>query len=285
MDHLGPFVKSAKGFAYLLVLVDAYTKFCILKPLRNLKTVLTVRALEDIFTTFGYPNRLISDRGTSFTSKEFEKFCHESKTHHILNAVASPRANGQVERYNRTILDALTAYADKLGEKYWDTVLGKLQWGLNNTDNKGIGKSPSEALFGIAMINKRENIFSEILKETRQPGVIQDIREKISAHIEKDQRLQKSRYDKHKIKARIYKEGELVKILKPIAHNDGKSKKLLPKFSGPYRVTKVLDNDRYQISSIPGTRLTQKDYCSVWAADRIKPWIMVDSSESSNESE
>lgn len=38
IDHLGPFVKSKKGHSYLLVLVDGFTKFCIPKPLRDLKS-------------------------------------------------------------------------------------------------------------------------------------------------------------------------------------------------------------------------------------------------------
>lgn len=105
--------------------------------------------MEDIYDTFDYPNRMISDQGSSFTSKVFKTLCDDSKINYILNAVVSPRANGQVERYNRTVLDALTAYTDNLGERYWDKALGKLQWGLNNTLNKGIGKTPSEALFGV----------------------------------------------------------------------------------------------------------------------------------------
>ncbi|XP_073942510.1 cactin, spliceosome C complex subunit [Choristoneura fumiferana] len=284
IDHLGPFVRSAKGHSYLLVLVDGFTKFSLLKPLRNLKSKLTIRALEDIFTTFGYPSRLISDRGTSFTSKEFKKYCDQSKIKHILNAVCTPRANGQVERYNRTILDTLTAYSDKLGERNWDTVLGQLQWGLNNTLNKGIGRAPSEAMFGVRMLSKGDNTFAEILTNTRQTGSLDDIRSQISTHIEKDQMAQKNRYDRRKVKARVYKEGELVKILKPTPGNDGQSKKLLPKFTGPFRVTKVLDNDRYEISSIVGSNITQRKYCNIWAADRIKPWIttQIDSSSDSD---
>ncbi|KAG7297976.1 hypothetical protein JYU34_018736 [Plutella xylostella] len=273
VDHLGPFVKSSKGNSYLIVLVDGFTKFCLLKPLRNLKSGPTIKALDDIFTTFGYPQRLISDQGTTFTCNEFKKYCMETHIKHILNAVASPRANGQVERYNRTVLDTLTAYTDKIGEKNWDTVLGKLQWGMNNTLNKGINKSPSEALFGVGFASRNDNIFSEILNETRQLENIDDIRERISTHIEKDQTLQKQNFDKHRKRARIYKEGDLVKILKPTPSNDGKSKKLMPKYSGPFRVTKVLENDRYEISSIQGTKITSKNYCNVWAADRIQPWI------------
>lgn len=51
---------------------------------------------------YSRPLRIISDRGTSFTSREFEEFIKEQNIKHIKIATASPQANGQVERINRT---------------------------------------------------------------------------------------------------------------------------------------------------------------------------------------
>lgn len=286
IDHLGPFVKSSKGNVYLLVLVDAFTKFCIIKPLRTLKSSPTIRALEEIFTTFGYPKRLISDRGTSFTSDEFHRFCEKHHIRHILNAVASPRANGQVERYNRTILGSLSTYTDKLGETKWDTELGNIQWGLNNTLNKGTGKTPAEALFGRNLTHSSENVMNEIFEDTRPiDNNIEEIRADVSQHISQDQHKQKDRFDRTRKGARKYAIGDLVKIQKQVGHNEGKSKKLVPVYSGPYRVSKVLDNDRYEVSSIPGSSIGKKHYCNVWAVDQIQPWISTSINEPSTESE
>lgn len=290
IDHLGPFVRSRLGNMYILLIVDGFTKFCILKPLRNLKSTLTIRALSDVFSTFGYPSRIISDRGTCFTSKEFEDFCTNSKIKHILNAVASPRANGQVERYNRTVLGALCSYADKVGEAKWDQELGRVQWGLNNTLNKGTGKSPSEALFGRNLNYAGENAFSEIFEETRPKETDRaEIIEEISKHIANDQEKQKERFDRRRKNPTKYCLGDLVKVKKQHNSNEGQSKKLLPIFSGPYKITKVLDHDRYEVSSIPGSDLGKRKYCNVWAVDQIQPWIStrcdsIPSSESEIES-
>lgn len=109
VDHLGPFVRSKKGNTHILVIVDGFTKFTFIKPVRNTKTQSAIKALEDIFYIFRNPDRIISDRGTCFTSHAFKRFCLERGINHSLNAVACPRANGQVERYNRTILASLTA--------------------------------------------------------------------------------------------------------------------------------------------------------------------------------
>lgn len=151
IDHLGPFVRSKRGNAYILVIVDAFTKFVFVRPVRNTKSLVAIRVLEDIFYTFRIPDRIISDRGTCFTSHAFRKFCLDKGIKHVLNAVASPRSNGQVERYNRTILASLTAQNLNDNETHWDEKVGKIQWGFNNTSHKTTGRTPAEVMFGTSL--------------------------------------------------------------------------------------------------------------------------------------
>lgn len=66
--------------------------------MRNTKTSTTVRVFREYFGIFGVPKRIITDRGTSFTSDGFKKFLGERNIKQVLNAVSTPRANGQVER-------------------------------------------------------------------------------------------------------------------------------------------------------------------------------------------
>jgi len=62
IDHLGPFPKSTKGNAYILVLVDNLTKFV---KLNASKTV------QSFALRYGLPKRIITDRGTAFQSEQF----------------------------------------------------------------------------------------------------------------------------------------------------------------------------------------------------------------------
>lgn len=59
--------------------------------------------------------------------------------------------NGQVERYNRTVFNTLTAVNHGKPENTWDDSVGQVQWGLNNTVNQGTGKTPSQALYGVQL--------------------------------------------------------------------------------------------------------------------------------------
>lgn len=275
IDHLGPFVRSKRGNSYLLVIVDSFTKFVFIKPVRNTKSLTTIKVLEDIFYTFRNPDRIISDRGTSFTSHTFKRFCVDKGIKHVLNAVASPRSNGQVERYNRTILNSLKAQNLNYDEKDWDDKVGKVQWGINNTCHKTTGRTPAEVMFGVGMNAEINPSMNEIVNETREQTDLLSIRENVKDRIDEQQVKQKESYDKNRRPAKLYNEGDLVKITRNCFSNDGKSKKLLSPYIGPYRVTAVLGNDRYRVAAIPGLTSSKNKRNTTVASDRMLPWVHI----------
>lgn len=280
IDHVGPFVKSSKGSTHLFVIIDAYTKFIILKPVRSTKTSIAIEKLREYFSIFGVPKRIISDRGSSFTSTNFKTFLDGLGVKHVLNAVATPRANGQVERYNRTLLDALTAKCAGQNEKKWDLHVLDVQWGLNNTLNKGIGRSPSEALFGTTLLGTAESKVKTSLDHDHlvNKESIAEIRQKVNQYIDNYQEKQKSQYDKNTSEPKTFKVGDLVSIEREVP-SSGQSRKLVPRYQGPYRVTAVFNNDRYQVESTPITRKNGRNYKSVVVVDKMKPWLIYNRSE------
>lgn len=277
MDHLGPFVKSKKGNSYILGVIDGFSKFIFVRPVRDVKSKTTINILQDIFNIIGIPKVIISDRGTSFTSASFQKFVVTIGAKHVLNAVATPRANGQIERYNRTILESLAATNHGMDERSWDENVGRVQWSLNNTKNKTTGKTPAEIVFGFRTVNESEGPIVNALKENQPITEIsersprQEVRESARENTERSQDYMKQYFDSTRAPTKFYKIGDLVMIPNHHTPADGKSKKLHPKFRGPFRVTGVLDNDRYEISSVDGH--SKRKYKSVYPADQLKSWI------------
>lgn len=66
----------------------------------------------------------------------FKEFTTQYGIKHIINAVATPRANGQVERFNGTILDALSTCSHNKDDKPWDDYIYDIQVGINTTVHK-----------------------------------------------------------------------------------------------------------------------------------------------------
>lgn len=140
IDHVGPFETSHKQNKFIFVSVD--TKFTIVEPVKSQKACYVIKILTDLIHLFGIPNRIVSDRGTAFTSQAFRLFCENYGIKHVLNAVATPRANSQCERYNKTIVQALATTMAGQDPRDWDTVLKQVQSALNTTFNKGINMTP-----------------------------------------------------------------------------------------------------------------------------------------------
>ena len=119
LDHVGPFIKCKRNNTQVMAMIDGFIKFCVLEPVRNTTTKWVIKALEQVLGIFIMPTKIISDRGTCFTSHRFDAFCQEYRIKHILNAVATPRANGQVDRLNSTVLSSLAATSAGAPEDRW----------------------------------------------------------------------------------------------------------------------------------------------------------------------
>lgn len=283
-DHLGPFIKTKRGNTYILVIVDAFTKFVNITAVRNTKTTTSIRVIRDHFSYFGTPNRLITDQGSSFTSNTFKKFINSVGIKHVLNAVATPRANGQVERYNRTILAALGAMNHDKPNGLWDEHLPDIQLGINTTIHSTTKKTPTELLFGKTVTNPSQGLFNEIITETVSSNQtsLSEMRSEANELIEAQQIRDKEAYDKIRKMGVQYKKGDLVRVIRAITGIEGQSKKLEPKCRGPYRIKKVLPNDRYVVEDTPITRKGRR-YEAIIAVDKIYPWVAVTQSVSSGD--
>lgn len=104
IDHLGPIPSTRKNYAYMLVVVDSFTKFVWLYPTQSMITAEVISRLEKQSVVFGNPRRIITDRGTAFTSLDFKDYCTNGTIKHVLITTGVPRSNGQVKRINRIII-------------------------------------------------------------------------------------------------------------------------------------------------------------------------------------
>jgi transposase InsO family protein len=288
VDHLGPFVKSKLNNNYILVVTDAFSKFVFAVPTRTVNSVETIRKLNEVFSMFGIPTRVVSDRGLAFTSKRFKEFSVEKQFKHILTAVATPRGNGQVERTNRTLLDAMRTTNSET--KLWDLDLPQIVWGINNTVCASTKFAPFELMFGhksqlVAESDNRSNA-GEASTSTERDHELIKRREKAKQHLEVAAERMKSHYDKRRKVAHKYTRGDLVLWRQGVVKGGtGINHKIDPMYSGPYRVTKVLtDIDRYEITSVKGMK-GYKKFQAVVAADALRPYrgAFRDSSESDSQ--
>ncbi|CAK1600219.1 unnamed protein product [Parnassius mnemosyne] len=132
---------------YVFVILDAFTKFVLLRHSLNIDTNSSIRAINFCIALFGAPKRIIADQGRCFASKDFSSFCTSNNIELHLIAAGGSRANGQVERVMSTLKSMLTA-VETSRDRSWQDALGEVQLAMNSTVNRVTKYSPLELMIG-----------------------------------------------------------------------------------------------------------------------------------------
>jgi IS30 family transposase len=95
------------GYKHILVVVDKFTKWIEVRPVTKVTLEEAVKFIGDIKHRFSVPNRIITDLGKAFTGSVFWDFCQDNLIDVYYSLVTHPWCNGQVERANDMVLQAL----------------------------------------------------------------------------------------------------------------------------------------------------------------------------------
>ena len=90
-----------------LVLIDAYTKYPCIHVTNSVSTKATTDLLQESFSNFGFPQTLVTDNATTFTSGEFQSWCNERGIIHLTGAPYHPATNGAAERLVQTFKQSI----------------------------------------------------------------------------------------------------------------------------------------------------------------------------------
>nr|CAI5831076.1 unnamed protein product [Callosobruchus analis] len=266
IDHLGPYVKSVGGYCYILMVVDSYSKYLFARPSRTVRSGETIKILKDLFSLFSVPKRIVSDCGKAFKSKQFREFSQEYKFQHVLNAVASPRSNGQVERYNLTLTTAIgTTVSD---ESEWCLVLSDVRlvvWGINNSVNSSTGMTPHKLMFGFDQLKHPDLDRTTAVVDRKQDSQI------AKENMDKQTSKMKRNFDSKRKPARSYRVDDLVLWSGSASSRKEACRKTGLKFGGPYKISKVHSNNRYTISALKGMK-GYKKYVVTVPVDQLKTY-------------
>lgn len=176
MDHLGPLQSTSKRYNHILAVIDSFSKFTWLYPTRSTTSAEVIEKLNKQKHIFGNPQNIITDRGTAFSSNEFKRYCEEEGIKHSMITTGLPRANGQIERVNRTLIPVLTKLSVEDPSK-WYIYVDKLQNTLNSAFHSSIATTPFELLIGVKMRSQEDLHLKELLEEELRERFVEDRQE------------------------------------------------------------------------------------------------------------
>ena len=151
IDFKGP-LPSTDNKKYFLNIVDEYSRFPFVFPCPNMTAATIVNCLSQLFSIFGMPAYVHSDRGTSFMSKEVQDFLVSKGIGCSRTTAYNPQGNGQVERFNGSIWRTITAALKSRGlpTQYWQTVLPDALHSIRSLLCTATNATPHERLFNYA---------------------------------------------------------------------------------------------------------------------------------------
>ena len=147
IDHKGPLNPPSNGKHHCLVIVDSFSRFIQVYPVRSTDAVDTINTLEKFILSFGIPQKIEYDKGSAFMNQDFTSYIHELGITPAPRTAYSPWANGKVEIQNKHLGAHFRIFLEQAQGK-WDKLAPDFAFSHNTVPNASTGISPYEIVFG-----------------------------------------------------------------------------------------------------------------------------------------
>jgi hypothetical protein len=253
VDLFGP-LPEVNGFKYVLLVVDAFSKWPEAFPVKTLQGKEIAKILyRDIICRWGAPYALVSDRGTNFLSTIVTEVCKICKIAKFKTTSWHPQCNSTAERRMSTLAHTLRMFSNK-HQTNWPDLLPSVMaaWRATPCVNSTLF-SPYKLLMGEEM---RLPIDTALIpKDATPPNVyrhLEDLADEFQVihgmardNIKQAQAQNKLYHDRKAVKPK-FKLGDRVWI-NNTTKTVGLNPKLQSKYVGPYYITDVSDNNTYEL--------------------------------------
>jgi transposase InsO family protein len=149
-DLFGPMVDASRKSAYILCIMDAFTKYAVVTSIHNKDEQTVAKAIFDQWICkFGIPAQIHTDGGKEFMNKLLSELCELLNVQHTKTMPYHPQCNSQVEVFNKTVRKYLASYVDETTLN-WDKFLPALMLAYNTSYCSTIATTLFELLFGVS---------------------------------------------------------------------------------------------------------------------------------------
>ena len=259
---------TSNGNTVILTVIDRFSKSARLIPLTKLPTAKETAQimLQEVFRLHGLPTDVVSDRGPQFTSHFWTEFCRLLGATVSLSSGFHPQSNGQAERMNQEMETALRCLSSR-NPQSWSTQLLWVEYAHNTLPSSATGLSPFQCARGY-----QPPLFPEQELEASVPSVQAFVqrcrrtwRQARSTLLRTSERYQRSA-NKRRLPAPQYAPGQRVWLSTRDLPLRVESKKLAPRYVGPFPVSRVINPAAIRLRLPPAMRVHPAFHVS-----RVKP--------------
>jgi hypothetical protein len=244
---------TEEGNSHILVGVDHFSKFCVLKAVPRITAETMCKFLsESVISYFGLFEVLITDSHQSFRSKLISELCRKLKINHHFSSSYNPQSNELCENRVKVTKSILKAYCQEYPNS-WDNYLPLVQNVLNSTVSSTTKYSPHQIVFGrqpLTFLDIQLSVPTVDYFDSYEDYMTNLVRNLFGIYricdeeVRKEKKAQSLQYNKKAVDLPVLTEGDLVYV-QDRAQNSHEIKGLKLKFRGPYIILKVLENSLF----------------------------------------
>ena len=262
MDIAGPFPLTKDGNRYILVFTDYLTKWVDAKAIKKADAPSIAKEfIIEVVLRHGAPQQLISDRGKNFLSDLMNEIARILEIKKATTTAYHPRANGQTERFNKTLTVMLSMFVSKHQDD-WDEYLPFVVHAYNTSIHSAMGETPFFMTHGF---DARQPSMLDVVHygEAIQPEeyrieLIRKMivtRQEVKEYMEHNKQIHLEKINQQR-KEGQYQIGDLVWLYVQRL-SKGLSKKFMLPWQGPYRILEIKNGINFRLASLGGRKLTQ----------------------------
>ncbi|GBG60393.1 hypothetical protein CBR_g4351 [Chara braunii] len=250
MDVPGPFPRVRLGHGGILTVVDRLSKYVRFLPCKYYSTAPELARLLHTgwICGHGVPEDIVSDRDTRFMSAFWTALMQESDTKMKPSSARHPQTDGQTERAHQPTQMMLRTLI-RPDQKDWVDRLPDIEFAYNTSVHPAIGVTPFELHHG----GRKGRIFADLLlprpadiDAACSPASVRKYRELLAqarANMQKAQVCMQKQANRDRVPCPI-RAGDLVWVsAEEFALEQEVSRKLLPKWFGPWPVTSATGDE------------------------------------------
>ncbi|KAL0173462.1 hypothetical protein M9458_029430 [Cirrhinus mrigala] len=257
---------SFNGHTTILSVVDRFSKGCRFIPLPKLPMAMETAELmcNWVFRFYGLPEDILSDRGPQFTSRLWSSFFRLLGVNVSLTSVYHPQANGQAERLNQELTRFLRSYCQHHQED-WSRYLFWAEYAQNSLCKPATNITPFQCILGF-----QPPLFPWSGEPSELPAVnswfqlSEEVWNQAHIHLQRAVHHTRTQADRRCQPSPPYEPGQWVWLSTRDLRLRLPSKKLSPRYVGPFKIIKQITPVSYRLELPPEYRVSPTFHVSLF---------------------
>ena len=251
VDYIERLTPDQNGNTSILVIIDCFTRYVELYPVKAINAITSADCLLDWFTRYGAPNEISHDNGTSFVNQTLVELKKLVGSNSKIATAYSKEENPIVERANKEVMRHLrNIIFDENVILTWATHVPLVRRIMNSSIHAATGFTPASLMFGNAIDIDKGFLFPNKLESNPEVPYTLWSAQRLSAHSTLLDVARQNLTERDEVHMLTYPTGRSdfdINSYVLVEHRQnnlrrGPSSKLLPFLKGPLRVLAKADN-------------------------------------------